>query len=231
MKTIGLIGGLAWPSTITYYTTINRLVSQSLGPHHSARLILAQTDFHPLLHFIRSKDWPSLAKELLALCKQLENAGADFIVIACNTVHKVLPLIEDEISLPVVHIVDATVDKIQELGIPKVGLIGSPLTMTDGYFVERLVERGVEVVVPDDSDRRMIHRALGEEFALGIFLPETRERFLAVIGRLVERGAEGVVLGCTEFGRLFETGESEEGVLLIGTAEVHCEVAVKVALA
>ncbi|KAL4878095.1 Asp/Glu/hydantoin racemase [Aspergillus karnatakaensis] len=168
---------------------------------------------------------------MLALCKQLEHAGVEFIVIACNTVHKVLPLIQDEVSLPIVHIVDATRERIQDLGLTKVGLIGSPLTMTDEYFAGRLADNGVDVVVPGEEDRKMIHRALGEEFAVGVFLAETRESFKGVIDRLVERGAEGVVLGCTEFGILLQEEDRSLDVVLIDTAVVHCEVAVRMALA
>ncbi|KAJ5260478.1 hypothetical protein N7478_012083 [Penicillium angulare] len=224
MKTIGIIGGLSWPSTITYYSTINCLVSSKLGPDHCAELILVQADFKEILHWIRTKEWELLGNKLLALAKHLESSGADFIVIACNTVHKALPIIEDKISLPILHIVDATLEKIRQLGLKRVGLIGSPLTMTDEYFAGRLTDHQVEVVTPSEEDQKIIHDALKKEFVQGLFLPETRDRFKGVISRLVEEGAQAVILGCTEFGSLLKGEESP--VLLIDTAIVHCEAAV-----
>lgn len=228
MKKIGIIGGLSWPSTITYYSTINRLVSSKLGPEHCAELILVQADFKEILHWIRTKDWELLGKKLLSLAKQLESSGADFIVIACNTVHKALPLIEDKVALPILHIVDATLERIRQLGLNKVGLIGSPLTMTDEYFTGRLVDHQVEVVTPSEDDQKIIHDALTNEFVQGLFLPETRDRFKEIINRLAEEGAEAVILGCTEFGSLLKGEESP--VLLIDTAIVHCEAAVTMAM-
>jgi aspartate racemase len=228
MKTIGIIGGLAWPSTITYYSTINRLVSSKLGPEHCAELILVQADFKEILHWIRTKEWELLGKKLLALAKHLESSGADFIVIACNTVHRALPLSEDKIALPILHIVDASLERILQLGLKRVGLIGSPLTMTDEYFAGRLADHQVEVVPPSKDDQRTIHDALRNEFVQGLFLPETRVRFKGVISRLAEEGAEAVILGCTEFGILLK--EEESPVLLIDTAVVHCEAAVSMAM-
>lgn len=228
MKKIGIIGGLSWPSTITYYSTINRLVSSKLGPEHCAELILVQADFKEILHWIRTKDWELLGKKLLSLAKQLESSGADFIVFACNTVHKALPLIEDKVALPILHIVDATLERIRQLGLNKVGLIGSPLTMTDEYFTGRLVDHQVEVVTPSEDDQKIIHDALTNEFVQGLFLPETRDRFKEIINRLAEEGAEAVILGCTEFGSLLKGEESP--VLLIDTAIVHCEAAVTMAM-
>lgn len=227
MKTIGIIGGLSWPSTITYYENINRLVSEKLGSHHCAKLIIVQADFKQILGWIRAKQWDPIAKELLSLSQQLERAGADFIVIACNTVHKVIPMIEDKIRLPILHIVDVALEKIQQLGLGRIGLIGSPLTMTDEYFAGRLKKHQIEVLTPSEDDQKMIHHALGNEFAIGLFLPETRTRFKRAIARLIEQGAEAVILGCTEFGNLVQAEDS--AVPLIDTASLHSEIAVKMA--
>lgn len=228
MKTIGIIGGLAWPSTITYYQNINRLVSEKLGPLHCANLILVQTDFDQIVNWLESDQWGKVADALLSLARQLERAGADIIVVACNTVHKVVPAIQDQIQTPIFHIVDAASQKIEELGLRKVGLLGSFLTMTDEYFVGRLAKNQIEALVPTESDQQMIQRALETELAPGVFLSKTRGDFKGAIERLVERGAEAIILGCTEFGKLVQTEDSN--VPLIDTANVHSEMAARMAL-
>ncbi|KAJ5443494.1 aspartate racemase [Penicillium daleae] len=228
MKTIGIIGGLAWPSTITYYQNINRLISEKLGPLHCAKLIIVQINFDQITKWINSEQWEKVAEALLSLARQLERGGADFIVVACNTVHKVVPAIQDQIPLPILHIVDAASGKIRELGFSRVGLIGSALTMTDDYFAGRLAKYQIEALLPSEGDQKMIHHALETELAPGIFLPETRARFKEAIGRLIERGAEAIVLGCTEFGKLVQADDSS--VPLIDTAKVHSEMAAKMAL-
>ncbi|KAJ5558539.1 aspartate racemase [Penicillium sp. DV-2018c] len=169
-----------------------------------------------------------VADALLSLARKLERAGADIIVVACNTVHKVVPTIQDQIQTPILHIVDATSQKIEELGLRKVGLLGSFLTMTDEYFVGRLAKNQIEALVPTESDQRMIQRALETELAAGVFRPKTRRDFKGAIERLVERGAEAIILGCTEFGKLVQTEDSS--VPLIDTANVHSEMAARVAL-
>ncbi|GLI79955.1 hypothetical protein PoHVEF18_008303 [Penicillium ochrochloron] len=228
MKTIGIIGGLAWPSTITYYQVINQLVAEKLGPLHCANLILVQTDFNQIVNWLESDQWGKVADALLSLARQLETSGADFIVVACNTVHKVVPTIQGQIKTPIFHIVDAASQKIAELGLCKVGLLGSRLTMTDEYFVGRLAKNQIETLVPIESDQQMIQRALETELAPGVFLPKTRADFKAAINRLIERGAEAIILGCTEFGKLVQIEDSR--VQLIDTAHVHSEMAAKMAL-
>lgn len=228
MKTIGIIGGLGWVSTARYYETINRLVAEKLGSRHCAKLIIAQTDSDTTLGLAGTEQWDKLAETLLQIARQLERAGADFILVACNTVHKVVPKVQAQLKLPILHIVDATAEKVRELGVPRVGLLGSELTMTDEYFASRLMKQGIEVLIPDEQDRKMIQHYLLAELVAGVFLEETREKFKAVIGQLVEQGAEAVILGCTEFGRLVQVEDCP--VPLVDTADVHSEIAVKMAL-
>lgn len=228
MKTIGIIGGLAWPSTITYYQNINRLISEKLGPLHCAKLIIVQINFDQIVKWVNSEQWEKVAEALLSLARQLERGGADFIAVACNTVHKVVPTIQEQITLPILHIVDAASEKIRELGFRRVGLLGSAFTMTDDYFAGRLAKHQIETLLPSEGDQKMIHLALETELAPGIFLPETRARFKGAIDRLIERGAEAIVLGCTEFGKLVQADDSS--VPLIDTANVHSEMAAKMAL-
>lgn len=172
----GIIGGLAWPSTITYNQTINHLYSENLGPSHCANLILVQTDFGQVVKWLISDQWQKVANALLSLARQLELGGADFIVIACNTVHKVVPSTQDQLRVPILHIVEVTSAKILELGFRKVGLLGSAPTMTDEYFISHLARYGIEVLLPVEEDRKMVHHALDTELTRGIFLRETRGR-------------------------------------------------------
>jgi len=228
MKTIGIIGGLAWPSTITYYHNINRSISEKLGPRHCAELILVQTDGDFVMQCAEDKEWDTITALLVSLAKKLEAGGADFIVIACNTVHKVVPAIENQTQLPILHIVDAVCARVREHGLHRVALLGTRTTMTDGFFTERLAQNQIETLLPSEDDQSMIHHALHTELAPGMFLPETRLRFSRVIERLVQRGAQAVILGCTEFGRLVKAEDCS--VLLIDTVDVHSEMAVDMLL-
>lgn len=228
MKTIGIIGGLGWPSTIRYYENINRLVAERLGPLHCAKLLIAQTNNSQVIEWKDTEQWEKLAKALVALAQQLERGGADFVVIACNTVHKVVPRVQEQTRLPILHIVDAVSEKIRELGYRRVGLLGSAVTMTDGYFAGRLGDMQVEVLLPSADDQEMLNYLLFSELVAGVFLPETRAKFRGAIGRLIERGAEAIVLGCTEFGELVL--DEDSAVPLIDTANVHSEIAARVAM-
>lgn len=228
MKTIGIIGGLAWPSTITYYQEINRLIADKLGPLHSAKLILVQTDFDLLVQWLLADQWDEIGSALSSLARQLEDAGADFILVACNTMHKVMPRIQEQIRVPICHIVDATAEKLRQLGFRKVGLLGSVVTMTDGYFSDRLGEDQIETLMPGQEDQGVILEALKAELSVDVYLPETRAAFRDIIARLVARGAEVIILGCTEFGKLVKSEDSP--VSIIDTATVHIELAAKMAL-
>ncbi|PLB53345.1 aspartate racemase [Aspergillus steynii IBT 23096] len=228
MKTIGIIGGLAWPSTVAYYEGINRLVADKLGTLHSAKLILIQTDFDQLLQWLLADKWDKIGDALCSLARRLEGAGADFILVACNTMHRVMARIQEQIRVPICHIVDAVSEKIKPMGIRKVGLLGSVVTMRDGYFSDRLAEDRIESLIPGPEDQEFILQALKTELSVDIYTPETRAVFRDIIARLVTRGAEVIILGCTEFGKLIKPEDSP--VVIIDTVPVHIELAAKMAL-
>lgn len=232
MKTIGIVGGVAWPSSIVYYRIINELIARRLGDGglHSARLVLAQTDFEEIERNQRAGRWDLVGDLLAEQGNKLKAAGADFFLIACNTVHTADHHVESAVDLPFIHIVDPAAEQAKARGFTVVGLLGSRYTMTGGYFVDRLRERyDMKVLVAEGEHQENVHSALYEELVKGVFLPATRNKFKAAIADLVERGAEVIVLGCTEFGMLVEPEDSP--VPIIDTTVAHAEAAVERALA
>ena len=230
MKTIGIVGGLAWPSTVIYYQTINELVASRLGGLHCARLVLTQTDFDQVERYQRDGRWDLVGKLLAAQARQLKAAGADFFLLACNTVHTASERIEQRVGLPFLHIVDPTARQIQQAGFSTVGLLGSRYTMTGTYFTGRLRRRyGLNVLVAEGEHQDNVHNALYAELAHGTVLPATRARFQAAITDLAARGAEVIVLACTEFGMVVQPGESP--VPVIDTTIAHAQAAAEMALA
>lgn len=229
MKTIGLIGGLAWPSTITYYRTINTLATTTLGGLHSAPLVLVQTDFHELETLRAANNWTAIHDIFWKHIDRLHHAGADFFIVACNTYHMVAEKMAAQAPIPLFHLVDALGARITQDGYRRVGLLGTMATMTGEYMMRPLRERyGVGVVVPGEEERLGLNRTVVEELARGLVLPESRDMFRGVIGRLVENGAEAIILGCTELGLLVRQEDSP--VPLIDTALVHAEAAAEMAL-
>jgi aspartate racemase len=231
MKTIGIIGGLAWPSSIVYYRAINELIGQRMdaGGLHSANLVLAQTDFEEIERHQRLGRWDVVGELLAAQGNKLKAAGADFFLIACNTVHTAADSIERAVDLPFLHVVDPTARRVLTRGFGTVGLLGSRYTMTGGYFVDRLRQRyGLKVLVAEGEHEHNVHVALYQELAKGIVRPATRGTFKAAIADLVDRGAEVIILGCTEFGLL--VGQRDSPVPVIDTALAHAEAAVDMAL-
>jgi aspartate racemase len=211
VKTIGIVGGLAWPSSVIYYRTINELVAARLGGLHCARLVLAQTDFDQVERYQREGRWDLVGDLLAAQAGQLKAAGADFFLLACNTVHTASERVERLAGLPFLHIVDPTARQIRQAGFTTVGLLGSRYTMTGTYFAGRLRRRyGLNVLVAEGEHRDNVHNALYAELARGAVLPATRARFRAAITDLVARGAEVIVLACTEFGMVVQAGDSSQ---------------------
>lgn len=232
MKTIGIISGVAWPSSIVYYQKINELVATRLGGggNHSARLVMAQTDFEEIERRQREGRWDLVGDLLVEQGTRLKAAGADFFLIACNTVHVVGDRVEQGVDLPFIHIVDPTARQVLERGLSTVGLLGSRYTMTGTYFVDRLKQKyGLNVLVAEGEHQVNVHCALYEELVKGIFLPATRAKFRAAIQDLVDRGAQLVILGCTEFGMLVKPEDSS--VPIIDTTIAHVQAAVEHALA
>jgi aspartate racemase len=229
MKTIGIIGGVAWPSTIVYYQKINELVAQRLGGLHCAKLVLVQTDFETIERHQRENLWDQVGALLSELGNVLKHAGADFFLIACNTVHTAARQVESSVDLPFIHIVDPTAQQIRARGFKTVGLLGSRYTMCGDYFVKRLEDRyGLQVLIAEGIHQDNVHTALYQELVKGVFKDSTRAKFKDAIADLVVRGAQVIILGCTEFGMLVRAEDSP--VPIIDTTMAHVEAAVKTAL-
>lgn len=229
MKTIGLLGGMSWESSQTYYRLINEGVKGRLGGLHSARLILYSVDFADIEVHQRSGDWAAAAETLSAAAQALQRAGADFLVIGTNTMHRVAPEIEGALDIPLIHIADATAAVLSNNGITRVGLLGTRFTMEQDFYRSRLEQAGIDVIIPDPEQRTNIHQVIFEELCLGTINPASRETYLDVINALSERGAQGVILGCTEIGLLIR--QTDTSVPLYDTTAIHAALAVELALA
>lgn len=208
MKTIGLIGGMSWESTITYYQVINETVKNTLGGFHSSKIMMYNVDFAELEENMHSGNWDGNAAILSEAAKRLEKAGADFIVIATNTMHKLVPQIEKQINIPILHIADATATAIKRDGLKKIALLGTEFTMTQDFIKERLVKAGLEVLVPCGEDIKIIDDVIFNELCLGKVLDSSREKYKLIIEKMKADGAQGVILGCTEIGMLIAQKDS-----------------------
>jgi len=229
MKTIGLIGGMSWESTLPYYRQINELVKQRLGGLHSARIVLYSVDFHDIERLQHSGNWDEAGRMLAAAARSLEAAGADFLVLCTNTMHKVAPAIEAAVRIPLLHIADATAVEIRRAGLRRVGLLATRFTMEQDFYCRRLEDRhGIGVIVPDAPDREVVHRIIYDELCLGSIRADSRGRYREIISRLVERGAEGIIFGCTEIGLLVSAADAP--VPVFDTTAVHAANAVEFAL-
>ncbi|PFG09387.1 aspartate/glutamate racemase family protein [Marinobacter sp. LV10MA510-1] len=228
MKTIGLIGGMSWESTQTYYRLINQKVRQQLGGLHSAKLVLYSVDFSEIEALQRQGDWEGTAKILLAAAQSVKSAGADFLVICTNTMHKIAPQMEQATAMPLLHIADATAKALLNDGITSVGLLGTRFTMEQAFYREKLEQQGITVIIPDDNERSVVHRIIYDELCQGIITPESKTSYLDVVASLAARGAQAVILGCTEIGLLIQSSDTQ--VALYDTTEIHADQAVALAL-
>lgn len=229
MKTIGLLGGMSWESTVPYYQVLNREVGRRLGGLHSARVLLLSVDFQEIEALQHQGAWAELGDILARDAITLEGAGADFLVLCTNTMHLVAPAIEAAVSIPLLHIADATAERIRTSRIRRVGLLGTRFTMEEPFYRGRLEERhGLEVVVPPADDRNVVHRVIYEELVLGKILDGSRAEYRRIVDGLIREGAEGVILGCTEIGLLLKPGDAP--VPLFDTALIHAEAAAAFAL-
>ena len=228
MKTIGLIGGMSWESTQTYYRLINEGVKAELGGLHSAKLVLYSVDFAEIESLQHQGNWPATAEILMNAAQALERAGADFIVICTNTMHKVAEQIEQAISIPLLHIADATARVLKNDKIKRVGLLGTRFTMEQTFYRERLEHQGIQVIIPNEVQRERIHSVIYHELCLGKINSESKQEYLEIVRSLKDQGAEGVILGCTEIGLLIQRSDTD--VTLYDTTEIHAKEAVKVAL-
>jgi aspartate racemase len=229
MKTIGLIGGMSWESSAQYYRIINERVRASLGGLHSARILMLSVDFATIETLQKAGRWDDAASELVAAARALELAGADCIVLCTNTMHKVADTIAGAVRIPFLHITDATAAAIEAVGIRRVGLLGTRFTMEEDFYAKRLAGQAkVDVLVPDADDRAIVNRIIFEELCLGRVLDNSRAEYLRIIAELIARGADGIVLGCTEIMML--VGSSQVGVPLFDTTTLHANSAVDFAL-
>ena len=224
MKTIGLLGGMSWESTVPYYQTINRTVAKKLGGLHSAKVVLYSVDFAEIERLQHADRWAEAGALLADAAVKLERAGADFLVLCTNTMHLVAPEIEARVRIPLLHIVDPTAEAIRAAGLSTVGLLGTRYTMEQEFYRGRLESKfGLTVRVPEPSSRQLVHDAIYAELCRGIFSDSTREHFRRVVAELVDMGAQAVILGCTEIGMLLRPGDVS--VPLFDTAALHAEAA------
>ncbi|AIV07313.1 TPA: aspartate/glutamate racemase family protein [Vibrio harveyi] len=229
MKTIGLIGGMSWESTANYYQIINREVKARLGGLHSGKVCLYSVDFAEIETLQHQGRWDDTAIILAQAAKSVEAGGADFILICTNTMHKVADQIQQAVNVPLVHIADATAEQLVMDGIKKVGLLGTRFTMEQDFYKQRLIDKfGVDVVVPSSDDQMIVHDVIYNELCKGEVHDDSRQHYLTIIEKLVEQGAEAVILGCTEIAMLVESQHTD--VKLYDTTEIHAKAAVEKAL-
>lgn len=219
MKTIGLLGGMSWESTVTYYKIINETVKERLGGFHSGKILLYSVDFAEIEECQAKGEWEKSAEILSEAAENLEKAGADFIVICTNTMHKVAGKIQENIKIPVIHIADATAHKLKQDGILKTALLGTKYTMTQDFYKEKLRENGIEVLIPEEKDIEIVNHVIYEELCLGKILDSSRKEYIRIIDGLKEKGAQGVILGCTEIGLLIS--QKDSSLPVYDTTEIH----------
>jgi aspartate racemase len=230
MKTIGLIGGMSWESSIEYYRIINETVRDKLGGLHSAKSVMYSVDFAEIEVLPREGKWEDATSLLVDAARRVERGGADFILICTNTMHRMAVDVQSLIRIPLLHIADATAEKIKEQGLSKIGLLGTRFTMEEDFYKGRLSEKyGLEVIIPDQDGRDVIHDVIYNELVLGVISPSSKEKYIVIADGLVGRGAEGVILGCTEIGLLM--GPGDVPVPLFDTTQIHATAAVEYALA
>lgn len=219
MKTIGLIGGMSWESTVTYYQIINRVVQSRLGGFHSAKILLYSVDFSEIEECQVQGDWDKSADILAQAAKNLETAGADFIVICTNTMHKVAPQIQERIGIPIVHIAEAAAQAINAGQISRAALLGTKYTMTQAFYKDKLLSAGIDVIIPDEEDMEFVNHVIFDELCLGTVSDKSKQGFLRIIDKLADKGAQAIVLGCTEIGLLIRPEDTRLPVF--DTTDIH----------
>ncbi|MBY0595202.1 aspartate/glutamate racemase family protein [Bacillus bingmayongensis] len=228
MQMIGLIGGMSWESSAEYYRIINEQVKKRLGGLHSAKCLLYSVDFAEIEYYQSEGDWEKAGEVLGEAAYSLEKAGADFIVICTNTMHKVISNIKEKVSIPILHIADATAIEIKKHGIRSVGVLGTKYTMEQDFYKSRIEQNGIKIIVPNEADRELINGIIYNELCLGEINQVSRDSYKEIINRLVQNGAEGIILGCTEIGLLVKQEDSQ--VPLFDTTFIHAVEAVNISL-
>ncbi len=228
MKTIGLIGGMSWESTVSYYQIINEKTKELLGGLHSAKILLYSVDFAEIEEYQAKGEWSKSAKVLSDIAIKLEKAGADFIVICTNTMHKVAPQILEKISIPIIHIAEATAKVIKTQDLRKIAILGTKYTMTQDFYKEKLISNDIEVLIPNDEDIEIINDIIYNELCLGKIVSTSKQKYIDIIGKLQKQGAEGVILGCTEIGLLIS--QADTSLPVFDTTQIHAEEVAKIAI-
>lgn len=228
MKIIGLIGGMSWESSAEYYRIINEEVKKRLGGLHSAKCLLYSIDFEEIERFQTKGEWDNAGEKLSDAASSLEKAGAEFILICTNTMHKVVDAIQSKINIPILHIADATAEQINKQEITNIGLLGTRYTMEQDFYKSRIESKGINVIVPNAEEREIVNRIIFDELCLGKIHQESRDYYKSVIQNLIISGAQGIILGCTEIGLLIKPGDSE--VPLFDTTYIHALEAVNLSL-
>ncbi|MFH1748633.1 MAG: aspartate/glutamate racemase family protein [Planctomycetota bacterium] len=229
MKVIGLIGGMSWESTVEYYRIVNQYVARRLGGLHSACCVMYSFDFQEIEELQHRADWDGAARRMIDAARSVERAGADFIVICTNTMHKLAEAVQDAVPLPLLHIADPTAASVLGAGVRKVGLLATRFTMEENFYRQRLVTRhGLEVIIPTATDRQVVHDVIYQELCRGEIKPDSRQRFQTIIQQMADAGCAGVILGCTEIGLLIKPPDSP--LPLFDTTEIHAEAAAEFAL-
>lgn len=229
MKTIGLIGGMSWESSIEYYRLVNETVNARLGGLHSAEVLMYSVDFAEIEPFQHHEKWTEATARMIEATRHVEDGGADFIVLCTNTMHKTAEGVQKNISIPMLHIADATAAAVRAQGLARIGLLGTRFTMEDDFYKGRLTDRhGLDVVVPAEEERQAVNRIIFDELCLGEVRQPSKERYMEIMESLVRRGAQGIILGCTEIGLL--VGAENCSVPVFDTTKIHAETAVEHAL-
>jgi len=229
MKIIGLIGGMSWESSLEYYRIINETVKAKLGGLHSAQSLMYSVDFEEVEKLQHQGDWKALTKIMIKAAQDLEKGGADFVLICTNTMHKMAEDVQSSIRIPLVHIADATAEVIKKKGLKKIGLLGTRFTMEEDFYKGRLEDKfGLDVIAPKQEDRQVVHDIIYQELCLGDLKESSKEQYIKIINKLVDEGAEAVILGCTEIPLLIK--QDDVDVLLLDTTRIHAETAVEYAL-
>ncbi|MEI8677876.1 aspartate/glutamate racemase family protein [Pseudoalteromonas sp. Hal040] len=226
MKTIGLIGGMSWESTQSYYQLLNQGVKNKLGGLHSAKIVLVSLDFAEIAVLQQQHDWPQMAEILIKAAKQVEAAGADYLLICTNTMHKLAEQVQAAVAIPLLHIADAVGENLIQHNFKKVALLGTQFTMEQDFYKQRLADKFViEVLIPDAQGRETVHRVIYDELCKGIISPESKAEYLTIIDNLTQQGAEAIILGCTEIALLVQ--QADTSIPLLDSTALHCAMALE----
>ena len=226
MKTIGLIGGMSWESTQSYYQLLNQGVNNKLGGLHSAKIVLVSLDFAHIAALQKQQDWPQMAEILIKAAKQVEAAGADYLLICTNTMHKLAEQVQAAVSIPLLHIADAVGENLIQHNFKKVALLGTQFTMEQDFYKQRLADKfAIDVLIPDAQERETVHRVIYDELCKGIISPESKAEYLTIIDDLTQQGAEAIILGCTEIALLVQ--QSDTSIPLLDSTALHCAMALE----